>query len=163
MASPDLAAWRLRDGSVPGIEASWVDATRVGIPSDYFYYAAKWPVLPRLASSHTCTPTYERVIVDHRPMFAPHFESFGDFAAHGMGTCQHDGEVNRWMYFVAAPSFGPVGNIGLPNSGLYMVVAVIHDGPKAQAKLRKVLFGTKFGTTTSAELMYAARQSAKMG
>ena len=53
MASPDLTRWRNLDGSVPGMEATWVNATRVRIPTDYYYLAAKWPLLPRLAASET--------------------------------------------------------------------------------------------------------------
>src|SRR5439155_3163328 len=132
VASPNLERWRNLDGSVPGIEAAWVDETRVGIPSDYFYLAAKWPVLPKLASSHGCRRSFQQVIVDHRPVFNRLHERFGDFAARASGTCSDGRHVNRWAYFVAAPSYGPVRHVGLRNSGLYMVVAVIRDGPTAR-------------------------------
>jgi hypothetical protein len=162
MASPNLERWRNLDGSVPGIEAEWVDITRVGIPSDYFYVAAKWPVLPRLAASERCQSSYQRVIVDHGMPFNRLHERFGDFAARASGTCSHHGHVNRWAYFIAAPSFGPVRRIGLPNSGLYMVVAVMRDGPDAQRRLHKVLFGARFGKATVEDLMLAARESAQL-
>ena len=162
MASPNLARWRNLDGSVPGVEAEWVDVTRVGIPSDYFYVAAKWPVLPRLAASHRCQSSYQRVIVDHGAAFTRLHERFGDFAAQASGTCRHHGQVNRWAYFIAAPSFGPVRQIGLHNSGLYMVVAVMHDGPRAERKLHRVLFGARFGKATVADLMVAAHESAQL-
>src|SRR5205807_5005919 len=61
MASPNLQRWRNLDGTVPGMEAAWVDATRVRIPSDYYYLAAKWPVLPTLARSETCRPSFQQV------------------------------------------------------------------------------------------------------
>jgi hypothetical protein len=102
------------------------------------------------------------VIVDHHPVFNRLHERFGDFAARASGTCSDNGHVNRWGYFVAAPSFGPVRHIGLPNSGLYMVVAVIPDGPKASTKLHKVLYGTRFGHATVSDLMLAARESAQL-
>ena len=162
MASPNLERWRNLDGSVPGIEAEWVDVTRVGIPSDYFYVAAKWPVLPSLAASRTCRSSYERVIVDHGLAFNRLHERIGDFAARASGTCTHEGRVNRWAYFIAAPSFGPVRQVGLPNSGLYMVVAVMRDGPNAQRKLQRVLFGARFGKATVRDLMLAARESAQL-
>jgi hypothetical protein len=162
MASPNLERWRNLDGSVPGIEAEWVDLTRVGIPSDYFYVAAKWPVLPRLAASPTCQSSYENVIVDHGTTFSRLHERFGDFAARASGTCSHHGQVNRWAYFIAAPSYGPVRRIGLPNSGLYRVVAVMRDGPHALRKLHKVLFGARFGGATVGDLMLAARESAQL-
>jgi hypothetical protein len=162
MASPNLARWRHLDGTVPGMEAAWVDSARVGIPSDYFYLAAKWPVLPKLARSETCRPSFQQVIVDHRPVFNRLHESVGDFVARASGTCRGNGHVNRWAYFVAAPSYGPVRRIGLPNSGLYMVVAVIPDGPEAGHKLHKVLYDTRFGRATVTDLMLAARASAQL-
>ena len=37
------------DGGVPGMSATWVDATRVGMPSDFYYLAASPPLrLPEL-------------------------------------------------------------------------------------------------------------------
>jgi len=162
MASPNLERWRNLDGSVPGIEAAWVDATQVRIPSDYFYLAAKWPVLPKLASSHRCRRSFQQVIVDHRPVFNRLHEHFGDFAARASGTCSQGGRVNRWAYFVAAPSYGPVRHVGLRNSGLYVVVAVMRDGPSAQRKLHRVLYETRFGRTTVGQLVLAARESAQL-
>ena len=161
MASPNLAQWQHLDGTVPGMEASWVDTTRVGVPSDYYYLAAKWPGLPRLASSEDCTFSSQRVIVDHRPLFARGRESWGDFAAWAWGTCQGNGYVNRFAYFIAAPSYGPVKEIGLPNSGLYSVVAVLRDGPNAIFKLKTMLFNARFGHATVEDLLMAARASAQ--
>ena len=161
MASPNLSRWRNLDGTVPGMEASWVDSARVGIPSDYFYLAARWPVLPKLARSETCRPSFEQVIVDHRPAFNRLHETGGDFAARASGTCRENGHVNRWAYFVAAPSYGPVRRVGLRNSGLYMVVAVMPDGPRVRSTLQKVLYDTRFGHATVRDLMVAARASAK--
>lgn len=162
MASPNLDKWRSLDGSVPGIEAEWVDVTRAGIPSDFFYVAAKWPALPRLASSDACTSSYQRVIVDHGEQANPLRERYGDYVARASGTCRDGDHVNRWAYFVAAPSYGPVRHVGLPNSGLYMVVAVIRDGPEAQRRLRKVLYNARFGNATVYDLMVAARHSAEI-
>jgi len=162
MASPNLQRWRNLDGTVPGMEAAWVDATRVRIPSDYYYLAAKWPVLPKLARSETCRPSFQQVIVDHRPQFNRLHESLGDFAAHASGMCRQDGHVNRWAYFVAAPSYGPERRVGLHNSGLYVVVAVMPDGPRVQSTLRKVLYATRFGHASVRDLMLAARASAKL-
>jgi hypothetical protein len=165
MASPDLDRWRMLDGSVPGMEVTWVDSTRVGIPSTYYYVAVKWPVLPRLAASRDCRSSVQRVLVDHGALLDrvhDGAEGYGDFAARASGTCREHGRVNRWAYFVAAPSFGPERRIGLPNSGLYMAVAVMHDGPDALRKLHRMLYGTRFGKTTIADLIVAARESAKL-
>jgi len=162
VASPNLERWRNLDGTVPGIEVAWVDETQVGIPSDYFYLAAKWPILPKLASSHRCRRSFQQVIVDHHPVFNRLHERFGDFAARASGTCSDGRHVNRWAYFVAAPSYGPVRHVGLRNSGLYMVVAVIRDGPTARDMLHKVLYETRFGQTTVGQLVLAARESAQL-
>jgi hypothetical protein len=163
IASPNLQRWQHLDGSVPGIEAAWVDQTEAHIPADYFYLAAKWPVLPRLAASARCHSSFQQVIVDHRPVFDPRLhEPLGDFAARASGTCGGGVHTTRWAYFVAAPSYGPVRKLGLPNSGLYMVVAVVPDGPKATQKLHRVLYGTRFGKATVADLMLAARESAQL-
>jgi hypothetical protein len=162
IASPNLSRWRNLDGSVPGIEVAWVDKTQVRIPSDYYYLAAKWPILPRLAASTRCHPSFQQVIVDHHPVFNRLHERWGDFAATATGTCHNGGHVNRWAYFVAAPSYGPVQDVGIPNSGLYLVLAVMPDGPKATKKLHQVVFGTRFGLDTVGDLVLAARESAQL-
>ena len=68
------------DGSEPGVEAAWMKTSRIGIPSDFFYMAAKWPALPRLVGSRHCTTAQQRVLVDHLPD-ARSGDAFGDFAA----------------------------------------------------------------------------------
>ena len=162
MASPNLERWQHLDGTVPGIEATWVDATEAQIPSDYFYLAAKWPILPRLAAAERCSTSFQQVIVDHQPVFNRLHENLGDFAARASGTCKSEGHVNRWAYFVAAPSYGPVQDVGLEKAGLYMVVAVLPDGPNVMEKLNRVLYGTRFGHATVGDLMLAARESAQL-
>ena len=162
MASPDLQRWQPMDGTEPGIEAAWMKVSRVGIPSDFFYLAAKWPVLPKLATSQYCTTAQQRVIVDHLPDARSSGTAFGDFAATASGTCTVGHEVNRWAYFVAAPSFGPVRRVGLPDSGLYLVVAVVRDGTQAKRYLHRMIYGTRFGRATVRDLVHAARRSARM-
>jgi hypothetical protein len=164
MASPHLDRWKL-DGSVPGMEVTWVDASRARIPSSYFYVAAKWPALPPLAASGDCRSSFQRVLVDHGTLFDRVHEGnegIGDFAASATGTCRGHGQINRWAYFISAPSLGPERRIGLPNSGLYMAVAVMHDGPRAPHMLHRMLYGTRFGKATIADLVVAARESAKL-
>jgi hypothetical protein len=162
MASPDLGRWQHMDGSEPGVEAAWMRASRIGIPSDFFYLAAKWPALPRLATSRYCTTARQRVIVDHLPGARAGGGAFGDFAATASGTCTVGDRVNRWSYFVAAPSFGPVRSVGLPDSGLYLVVAVVRDGARAKRYLHRMVYGARFGHATVGDLMVAARRSARI-
>jgi hypothetical protein len=165
MASPNLHRWQMLDGSVPGMEVTWVDATRLRIPSDYYYLAAKWPALPTLAASRACHASYRRVLVDHGALLDPASSGprIGDYAARASGTCESNGRLNRWAYFIAAPSFGPERQIGLPNSGLYMAIAVMPDGAGVAHKLHRMLSSTRFGKASIADLVVAARQSARIG
>ena len=162
MASPDLERWQQMDGTEPGVEAAWMKVSRVGVPSDFFYLAAKWPVLPRLVDSRNCTTAQQRVIVDHLPEVRAGGGGLGDFAATASGTCRVHGRVNRWAYFVAAPSFGPVRRVGLPDSGLYLVVAVVRDGERAARYLHRMVYGARFGQASVGDLVVAARRSARM-
>ena len=45
LASPQPDRWSRMDGGVAGMSATWVDATVVGMPSDFYYLAATGPVL----------------------------------------------------------------------------------------------------------------------
>lgn len=159
IASPDPKRWGRIDGSVEGLAAVWVDVAHIGVPSDYYYLAATGPVLERLTHSADCRPTERQVIVDHRPSYisGPH-GSPGDYVARGRGTCSVGGTPTRWAYFVAAPGYGPVRKVGIPNSGLYVVVAVLPDSREAHGMLDKLLRGTHFGGAGVADFIAAARR-----
>ncbi len=157
-ASPHPNAWTRGDGSVEGISATWIDATRVGVPSDFYYLAASGPVVSRLTHSAGCRPISQQVIADHRPAFfdgKP--DSVGDYVARGEGTCDVHGVPTRWAYFVASPGFGPVRRVGIPTSGLYVVVAVIPDSRRAHGLLHTLMHGTRFGDAGLADFAAAAR------
>jgi hypothetical protein len=156
LASPHPERWRRMDGGVPGMSATWVDATRVGMPSDFYYLAATGPVLASLTESRRCEPEYRRVFVDRRPDFSPGGPSHGDYVARGEGTCEVRGESTRWAYFVAAPGYGPVHEVGIPASGLYVVVAVTPEGERASSLLDRLIRRTSFGGSTVDELVDAA-------
>ncbi len=156
-ASPRPNAWARMDGSVEGLSATWVDATRIGVPSDYYYLAATGPVLSHLTHSAGCDPISHEVFADHRPaFFAGEADSAGDYVARGEGTCSVHGVPTRWAYFVASPGFGPVRRMGIPSSGLYVVVAVIPDSRRAHGMLRTILDSTRFGNAGPAEMAEAA-------
>lgn len=158
IASPHPREWDRMDGSVEGMAAVWVDVARVGVPSDYYYLAATGPALSRLTRSDDCHPIRRRVIVDHRPtFFAGPPESPGDYVARGQGTCTVGGTPTRWAYFVAAPGYGPVRRVGIPSSGLYVVVAVLPDSRQAPRMLEKLLLGTQFGGAGVADFIAAAK------
>ena len=155
-ASPRPAAWPRMDGSVSGMSATWVDATRVGVPSDLYYLVARGPALGRLTHSPGCRATSHRVIANHRPTYLTGDESVGDYIARGEGTCLARGIPTRWAYFVAAPGFGPAREVGIAASGLYVVVAVLPDSRRASDQLQRLLQQTTFGGASVRDFVTAA-------
>lgn len=162
VASPHPKRWDQLDGTVPGLEVAWVDSTRVGIPSDLYYFAAAGPAIPAMASSRTCSRDHFSVLVNHRPLAGDPF-SPGDYVERGYGTCRHRGHATHWAYFVAAPGFGPLRQLGIPTSGLYLAVAVVPESPSAEKRLQTIIRSAQYGSASVAELMQAARQSAQLG
>jgi hypothetical protein len=157
VARPRAGAWedgRLREG----MAAVWVDGSKVGVPSDYYYLAATGQALDLLTRSRRCSATRQTVVVDHAPVFADGERgSPGDYVAHGQGKCDAGSKPSRWAYFVAAPGYGPIRELGIPDSGLYVVVAVMPDGPRTSAILTKLLLRTEFGGASVDDLIAAAR------
>lgn len=147
VASPHPTMWPEMRPSTAGLVATWVDATRVGVPSDLYYLAATGPVLSELRDRAGCTSSFEKIFADHVPAFLHGAaDSAGDFVARGGGVCRSDGGMaTRWSYFVAAPGFGPVGRIGIPGSGLYLIVAATRESPRARRILSRLLDNVRFG------------------
>jgi hypothetical protein len=158
-ASPSPQAWSRMDGTTEGIAATWVDATAVGIPSDFYYLAATGPLFSQLIDSPDCRADSQRVYIDNVPSFASGaIGSPGDYMARGEGTCHTKGRSTRWAYFVAAPGFGPVRQIGIARSGLYVVVAVLRDGQRAGQRLQRLIAQTSFGDTPIRDFVRAVRE-----
>ena len=157
-ASPRPRAWDRMDGSTEGIAATWVDATEVGVPSDLYYLAATGPLLSRLLDSPDCQAESQKVFLDNVPSFAAGRPgSPGDYMARGEGTCHGIGHATRWAYFVAAPGFGAVRRLGISRSGLYVVVAVLHEDRSAQRVLQRLMGQTRFGDTAIRDFVRAVR------
>lgn len=157
LAGPRAGTWLRDRPPVEGFAAMWVDGTRVGVPSDYYYLAAAGPALGLITRSSECRRMRERIIADHRPEFiAGEPDSPGDYVATGQGTCTVGRQPIRWAYFVAAPGYGPVRELGIPASGLYLVVAVVPDSPRAPHLLGRMLERTSFGGSSVPELIAAA-------
>jgi len=156
-----VAAPRPRDWDAPsaaGMAALWVDSTRVGVPSDYYYLAATGSALNMITRTPECAATRETIFADHLPAFAAGDPgSPGDFIARGRGTCTVGHRPTRWAYFVAAPGYGPVRQVGIPASGLYLVVAALEDSQRAPWLLGRLLRGTEFAGASVGELIAAAR------
>lgn len=157
VASPRTAAWTDVDGNAVGMSATWVDATRVGVPSDYYYLAANGPLLSRLTTSDACREASLRVYLDRRPTFDPTRYSPGHFMARGEGVCRRAGHATRYAYFIAAPGFGPVHEVGIPSSGLYVVVAVVPQRHGARDLLRTLIGRTRFGDHSIRDFVSVAR------
>ncbi|HZN42279.1 MAG TPA: hypothetical protein VFC08_00995 [Actinomycetota bacterium] len=162
VASPRAGGWPDIDGSAVGMSATWVDATRVGIPSDFYYLAANGPLLSRLTTSRNCREQLHRVYLDRRPTFHPDGSSPGHFMARGAGVCLRGSHETRYAYFVAAPGFGPVHQIGIPSSGLYVVVAVVPAGRGARNLLRELIGRTRFGDDLIEDFVAVARRPSQM-
>jgi hypothetical protein len=157
IARPRPGAWE--DGAQrEGMAALWVDGTRVGVPSDYYYLAAAGSALDILTRSRNCSATRQTVVVDHAPAFTSGAaDSPGDYIAHGQGTCSIGRTPTRWAYFVAAPGFGPAREVGIPKSSLYVVVAFMPDGPRTDRVLTKLVETTEFGGASMTDFIAAAR------
>jgi hypothetical protein len=156
LAGPRPNPWRGDRPPPEGFAAVWIDGTRVGVPSDYYYLAATGPALDMITGSSACSARAE-VIANHRPEFASGKPgSPGDYVARGVGTCSIRDRHSRWAYFVAAPGYGPVREVGIPSSGLYVVVALMPDTPKAPQVLGRLLKGTEFGGASVEEFIAAA-------
>jgi hypothetical protein len=157
-ASPRPRAWGRMDGTTSGMAATWVDATRVGVPSDFYYLAASGPLLSQLDDSRDCSADRQRILIDNRPSFDHGAQtSPGDYMASAEGTCHAKGRLTRWAYFVDAPGFGPVRRIGIPSSGLYVVVAVMPAAIGAAATLRQLIAHTSFAGATVPDFLAIAR------
>lgn len=161
VAGPGPEVWGGRRPPAEGLAAMWVDVTRVGVPSDYYYLAATGPALELITGSPQCTTTHHRVILDHRPEFAAgETGSPGDYVATGRGRCTMGQRSSRWAYFLAAPGYGPVREIGIPSSGLYVVVAMVPESPRARHVLGRIMEATRFGGASVSDLISAAQLAA---
>lgn len=154
VASPKISDWNRGRAGVQGIEAYWVSLGRIGAPSAYYYLAAR---NARLVATRTsgCTLARRRVLIDNPPDFIGNQFTQSDYIASARGTCVRHGHSTQWAYVVAAPGFGPASEVGIPTSGLYVVVAEV-GGPRAGLLLKEMLEQTSFGGSSIKEIMHAA-------
>lgn len=159
VASPRIGGWPDIDGSAVGMSATWVDATRVGVPSDFYYLVANGPLLSRLTTSANCDKQSQRIYLDRRPTFDIDRHSPGHFMAAGAGLCRRGEQATRYAYFVAAPGFGPVHRMGIPSSGLYVVVAVVPAEGGSRHLLQQLIGRTRFGDDAIRDFVAVARSA----
>ena len=159
VASPHPDTWLEKRPTTAGLAATWIDATQVGVPSDLYYLPARGPLVWEFRDHRRCTDSFEKVFADHLPAFMHGAaDSSGDFVARGGGLCStRGGPTMRWSYFVAAPGFGPAGRIGIPGSGLYLVVAATRESPRARRILAALLDHVRFGQDGIGDFVHAVR------
>jgi hypothetical protein len=159
VASPELADWEAGAGGVRGMEAFWVDVTSLHISSDFYYVVAKGPAMSSLMANRNCHSTAQEVLADNPPQLTGLVFSPGDYVVSARGTCRGEGRATKWAYVVAAPGFGPVRQVGLPSSGLYVVLAVM-SGKKAGTLLEEMIDGARFANVSITQIVAAARTTA---
>jgi hypothetical protein len=157
VASPRLDRFERAAGVVQGMEAFWIDVGAMRIPSTYYYLAARNEALSMLTGGKQCQLARRQVLLDRPPDLTGAQFSPGDYVAKSTGTCTLHGQPARWAYIVAAPGFGPVREVGLPTSGLYVVLAVV-SGPNAGRLLREMIQGAWFGGTPISQIVKVAGQ-----
>jgi hypothetical protein len=159
VAGPTRDTWTGGRPPLEGYAAMWVDGTRVGVPSDYYYLAATGPALDLITRSERCTSTHSTTFVNHRPSFSGTAAepSAADFVQRGRGTCEIGESAARWAYFVAAPGYGPIRQVGIPTSSLYVVVAVVPDSRRAPQQLLRILDATTFAGASVPDMIAAVR------
>lgn len=155
VAAASLSDWRKAAGTARGMEAFWIDVGKEGIPSDYYYLVARATLLGSLATNRNCRSQARQVLVDHPPDLTGRRFSPSDYVASDTGTCHAGAEATRWAYVVVAPGFGPIRRVGIPNSGIYVVIAVV-SGPRAQVLLNEMLEGARFGDTSITQIVQLA-------
>lgn len=155
-ASGDLKDWGSLKQRRIGLEAYWADAARVGLPSDYYYLAAEGPLATRLPRGRECERDRHEVLAARRPLLDRDRHSSGDYVATASGICRTRGRPTRWASFVAAPGFGPVRSLGIPESGLYFALVMVPDGPHAHLRADRLLSSVRFGDTAVQEFITVA-------
>jgi hypothetical protein len=155
VASPRIDRFERGAGAVQGIEAFWIDVGKMEIPSNYYYLAARNEAMSALSTQESCRSVRREVLIDRPPDFSGRTFSPGDYVVSASGTCQVNGRPTKWAYVVAAPGFGPIRQVGLPTSGLYVVVAVV-SGRGADRLLKAMLEGAHFGGTPISQIVRAA-------
>jgi hypothetical protein len=151
VASSSLDQWEQGAGTVRGMEAFWIDVGREGIPSDYYYLAARATLVGSLATNRHCRSQVRQVLLDRPPDLTGRRFSPSDYVASETGICLTGGHATRWAYFVAAPGFGPIRDIGIPTSGIYVVIAVV-SGPRSNSLLKELIDGARFGDASITQI-----------
>ncbi len=155
IAAPRISEWQQGTAAL-GMEVFWVDVAKVGIPSDYYYLAARGPALTSLSEDKSCDRGTRRVLVDRPPDLTGRRFSPSDYVVSGTAVCRSEGRATHWAYLVAAPGFGPVRDVGIRTSGLY-VVRVAVSGTRPKGLLKEIIERTRFGNASVPQILKVAR------
>ncbi|MGH2724777.1 MAG: hypothetical protein ACRDI0_11045 [Actinomycetota bacterium] len=156
-ASRNLDRWDGVRRPRAALEAYWIDATTVQVPSDYYYLAARGPAMDALPAEDRCT-TEQHVWAGRGHRFEPPPKWPAEFVATATGSCG----PRRWAAFVAAPGFGQTRAIGIRESGMYFVFVSVHDSPDADRRVTRLLSGVSFGGTSVGEFLDAVGASGQL-
>jgi hypothetical protein len=144
--------WQPFDVRNPGLQAYWVDATEIRVPSDYYSLAARGPLMDGLSGLRDCRTESANVLIGRGHRADP----MAGYLATTSGRCDTERVDTRWAAVVAAPGFGPVRDLGIPESGLYFVQVSVRDGPRAEDRLGHLMGLISFGGTPITEFPTAA-------
>ena len=158
IAAPRIREWE-QGTAARGMEVFWVDVAKVGIPSDYYYLAARGPALTSLNENKACQQGTRRVLVDRPPDLTGRRFSPSDYVVSGTAVCRSQGRATHWAYLVVAPGFGPVRQVGIRTSGLY-VVRVAVSGARSKGLLKEIIERTRFGNASVPQILKVARNIA---
>jgi hypothetical protein len=134
-----------------------VDAGEAEVSPEFFYLVARGPAIGSLATNKECQLLRQRVYLDDRPDFTGRYGSTGDYVTSGTGVCGSASRIVRWQYVVVAPGYGPIRQLGIPTSGLYVVIAAA-SGRNAPKLLRRIIQATRFRDTSISQILQAASQ-----
>jgi hypothetical protein len=140
------------DVRVPGLQAFWVDATEIRVPSDYYSLAARGPLMDGLSEDPSCRTRSADAVIGGRDRFDPRT----GYVATASSRCRSRRGDTLSAAVVAAPGFGPARELGIPQSGLYFVQVSVRAGPGAEDRLGHLLRHVSFGGTPIMEFPAAA-------
>jgi hypothetical protein len=155
VAAPRVSEWQRRTETARGMEAFWVDLAEMRIPSDYYYLAAHGPALSSIVQNKSCRQA-RRVFVDRPPDLTGRTFSPGDYVVSGTAICRTGRQSTHWAFLVAAPGYGPVRQVGIKTSGLYVVLVAV-SGAQSKHLLREIIESTRFGNASVPQILKAAR------
>ena len=118
VAAPRRGQWADIDRSAVGMSATWVDATRVGVPSDFYYLAANGPLLSRSDDRRAGRDRTQRVSSIIRPTCSRATATRRATSSPGRTACADPRRpATRWRVLRRGPGLRPRARPGDPALG----------------------------------------------